>query len=198
MTRRGPGRTALVQCGFGVLCAAALWLSVAATAHAERFAIVGQCRGGAPNGDYELWDFRGRLRVAGAFSQGRKTGTFIFWGAGGARSAVIPYDGDAKSGTVALWYAARDGKSEAGKKLEAPYVDDRLHGIVRSWHSNGAARAEYRYERGELIEARAWSAIGAVLSDAEARNLAQRDAAVDRQIIESLLRVVGEHLPGCE
>ena len=195
---RGPGSTALVQCGLGVLCAAALWLSVAATAHAESFAVVGQCRGGAPNGDYELWDFRGRLRVAGAFSQGRKTGTFIFWGAGGARSAVIPYDGDAKSGTVALWYAARDGKSETGKKLEAPYVEDRLHGIVRSWHPNGAARAEYRYERGELIEARAWTATGTALSDEEARKLAQRDIAADRQVIESLLRVVREPLPGCE
>jgi len=175
-----------------------LWLCVAGGARSEDYAVVGQCRAGVPNGEYELWDFRGRLRVACAFSQGRKTGTFIFWGPAGARIAVIPYDGDAKSGTMALWYAARDGTTEAGRKLEAPYIEDRLNGVVRSWHPSGAARAEYRYERGELIEARAWTTAGDALSEAEARNLAQSDTAADRQVLESLLRLVGEHLPGCE
>ena len=198
MKRRRAARAAIALRGWPVACAAALCLCLAGVARSEDYAVVGQCRAGVPNGEYELWDFRGRLRVAGAFSQGRKTGTFIFWGPAGARIAVIPYDGDAKSGTMALWYAARDGTTEAGRKLEAPYVEDRLNGVVRSWHPNGAARAEYRYERGELIEARAWTTAGDTLSDAEARSLAQRDAAANRQVLESLLRLVGEHLPGCE
>jgi len=194
--RRGAA-AATARCGWPVVCAAALWLCVSGVAQSEEFAIVGQCRAGAPNGEYELWDFRGRLRVAGAFSQGRKTGTFIFWASAGARIAVIPYDGDAKSGTVALWYTARDGRSETGRKLEAPYVEDRLNGIVRSWHPNGTARAEYRYERGELIDARAWSAAGAALSEGAARDLARRDEDADRRALDGLLALVAGHLPGC-
>jgi hypothetical protein len=69
---------------------------------------------------------------------------------------------------------------------------------VRSWHPNGAARTEFRYERGELIEARAWTDGGAALPDADARNLALRDADANRQVLETLLGVVREHLPRCE
>ena len=198
MTGRRVARAVAAPCGLRVMCAAALWICLIGPARSEDYAVVGQCRAGVPNGEYELWDFHGRLRVAGAFSQGRKTGTFIFWTAAGARIAVIPYDADARSGTVALWYTAPDGQVEAGRKLEAPYVDDRLHGVVRSWHPNGAARAEYRYERGELIEARAWSDAGAALPEADARGLALRDADADRQVLEALLGVVREHLPRCE
>ena len=53
--------------------------------------------------------------VVGAFAQGRMTGTFIFWSAAGARVAVMPFDNDAKSGTVALWYTPPDGRPEAGR-----------------------------------------------------------------------------------
>ena len=180
------------------LCATALWLTVAGTAQSESYAVVGQCRAGVPNGAYELWDLRGRLRVVGAFAQGRKTGTFIFWTATGARLAVIPYDDDARSGTVALWYTAADGRVETGRKLEAPYVDDRLHGVVRSWHANGVQRAEYRYERGELIEARAWAEAGAVLPYADARSLAQRDAEADQKVLDALLFLLRANLPACE
>ena len=198
MRLRASARAGAALRGWLFACAAALWLGMAGGARGEDYAVVGQCRSGVPNGEYELWDFQGRLRVAGAFSQGRKTGTFIFWAPAGARIAVIPYDGDAKSGTVALWYPARDGATEAGRKLEAPYVEDRLNGVVRSWHPNGTARAEYRYERGELIEARAWSSAGAALSEASARDLARRDETGDRRALESLLRLVSRHLPGCE
>ena len=191
-------RAATALRGWLFACTAALWLCWAGGARSEDYAVVGRCRSGAPNGEYELWDFRGRLRVAGAFSQGRKTGTFIFWAPAGARIGVIPYDGDAKSGTVALWYAARDGRTEAGRKLEAPYVEDRLNGIVRSWHPNGAARAEYRYERGELLEARAWNAAGVALSEAAARDQARRDEDADRRALDRLVALVVGHRPACE
>jgi hypothetical protein len=179
------------------LAIGALLASVAGAVQAQNFTVVGACRSGQPNGAYELHMEDGRLRVVGAFSHGRKTGTFIFWTESGARLAVIPYDEDARSGTLALWYAAPGGRVEAGRKLEAPYVDDRLHGIVRSWHASGAPRAEYRYERGELTGARAWTEAGAELPEAEARSLALRDAEVDQQFCDALLAVVREHLPPC-
>jgi antitoxin component YwqK of YwqJK toxin-antitoxin module len=140
----------------------------------------------------------GRLRAVGAFAQGRMTGTFIFWTAGGARIAVIPFDNDARTGTVALWYTAPDGSTETGHKLEAPYLDDRPHGIKRSWYAGGTPRAEYRYEHGTLLEARAWTERGAALTDAEARALAMRDAATDDRYFASLVDTVRGNLPACE
>jgi hypothetical protein len=178
-------------------CVACAYLLAAAPALAQAY-VVGQCRGGMPNGGYELHAADGRLRIAGAFSQGHKTGTFIFWTTAGARIAVIPFDEDRKSGTVALWYTAPDGRAEAGRKLEAPYVDDHLHGVVRSWHANGSLRGEYRYERGAVIDARAWSASGVPLPAAEAQSLAVGDAASDEAFYASLLAVVGDNLPACD
>jgi antitoxin component YwqK of YwqJK toxin-antitoxin module len=187
------GAPRLSRLGF-IACA---YLVAAAPAVAQPN-VVGHCRGGVPNGAYELHAADGRLRVAGAFSLGHKTGTFIFWSAGGARVAVMPFDEDAKSGTVALWYATADGRTEAGRKLEAPYVDDRLHGVVRSWHANGTLRAVYRYDRGVLIGARAWSESGVALADAEARSLSEHDAAADEAFYASLLALVRDNPPACD
>ena len=170
----------------------------AGQALAQPYVVVGQCRYGVPNGGYELRMPDGRLRVVGAFAQGRMTGTFIFWSAAGARVAVMPFDNDAKSGTVALWYTPPDGRLEAGRSLEAPYVDDRPHGIVRSWHPDGTPRAEYRYEHGVLSDARAWSDSGTALAGTEAEQLAARDAANNEKLYASLLAVIRENLPPCE
>ena len=170
----------------------------AGQALAQPYVVVGQCRYGVPNGGYELRMPDGRLRVVGAFAHGRMTGTFIFWSAAGARVAVMPFENDAKSGTVALWYTPPDGRIETGRKLEAPYVDDRPHGIVRSWHPDGMPRAEYRYEHGVLADARAWSDSGMALAGTEAEHLAVRDAANDERLYASLLAVIRENLPACE
>jgi hypothetical protein len=104
-------------------------------------------------------------------------GTFIFWAANGQRVAVIPYDGDAKSGTVATWYAEPAARGDLRRKLEAPYVRDVLHGLTRSWHASGRLRGEYRYERGELVEARGWAENGARLHEEEVRRMAGVDRA---------------------
>jgi len=165
---------------------------------AQGYDVVGHCRGGVPNGAYELKTPNGQVRVVGAFSQGRMTGTFIFWNAAGARLAVLPLDNDTRSGTIALWYTAPDGRSEKGHKLEAPYVEDRLHGIKRSWYPDGTRRTEARYERGELAEARAWSESGAPLPEADARALATRDAEADERAYASLVALVRQHPPVCE
>ena len=177
----------------GVFVAAA-----AAPALSQPFAVVGACRNGQPNGAYELRMEDGRLRVAGAFVYGRKTGTFIFWSESGARIAVIPYDDDARSGTVALWYVSTGAGVETGRRLEAPYVENRLNGLVRSWYPDGARKAEDRYEQGELVEARGWTEAGTPLPEADARNLAAGDADANQRFCDSLLALVRENLPRCE
>lgn len=176
-------------------CACAL---AATPSFAQPYVVVGTCRADVPNGGYELRMPDGRLRVVGAFAQGRMTGTFIFWTAGGARAAVLPLDNGEKSGTVALWYTDPGAAVEAGRQLEAPYVDDRRHGIERSWHRNGTPRSEYRYEHGVLTEARAWSAAGEPLSEAAARALAASDAEADDQCYATLLALVHDNMPPCE
>ena len=126
--------------------ALALALGSAAAA-AQSFDVVGACRAGVPNGAYELHAPDGRIRVVGAFAQGRKTGTFIFWNSRGARVAVIPYDDDARTGTIALWHTAPGAGREFKRKLEAPYVANQLHGIKRSWYPDGRPRADATRQR---------------------------------------------------
>ena len=172
--------------------------ALAPPAMAESLVVEGTCRDGEPNGAYTLRSADGRLRVAGALAKGRRTGTFLFWAERGARIAIVPYDIDRKAGTIALWYAPPAGALEAPRKSEAAYVDDRLHGEKRSWHPNGNPRTDLRYERGELVTARAWVEAGAPLSDDEARDIAARDLVTDEQFYATLEALVAEHRPKCE
>ncbi len=182
----------------------ALWSLVSSLAlaplllQAQTFDVVGACRNGAANGAYELRTDDGRLRVAGAFAHGRKTGTFIFWNSAGARVAVIPYQGDQKSGTVALWYTSPGARREFRRKLEAPYVADKLNGIKRSWHSRGTRRAEIRYQHGVLIDAQAWEEDGTPRPKAEADAQAFADELTDRQFCAVLEALIRDHAPRCE
>lgn len=185
----GPGET---------LAAGVLFASFATVSAAQAFDVVGSCREGLPNGAYELRATDGRLRAVGALAHGKKTGTFIFWTTNGARVAVIPFDEDARNGTVAVWYSGERDWIEGGRKLEARYVDDRRHGLTRSWYTNGAPRSEYRYEQGRLIEARAWTDTGRALPEADAQDLAPRDAESDQALINSLVGLVDDHLPRCD
>jgi len=177
---------------------AAAALIAAPIAPAQQLVIGGTCRDGEPQGAYTLRAADGRLRVAGALAKGRRTGTFLFWSERGSRIAVIPYDDDRKTGTVAVWYAPPSPEADAPRKSEAAYVDDRLHGEKRSWYPNGKPRTRLRYEHGELIEAHAYAPSGATLSDAEARRRAQRDAATDQAFYATLEALVAQHSPKCE
>ena len=158
----------------------------------------GGCRDGEPNGAYTLRVADGRLRVAGAFARGHRTGTFVFWSDRGSRVAVVPYDDDRKTGTIAVWYPPSAPSADAPRKSESAYVDDRLHGEKRSWFASGKPRTRLRYERGQLVEARAWNAAGAPLSEAAARAQAVRDAAADEAFYATLEALVAEHRPNCE
>jgi hypothetical protein len=156
------------------------------------------CRDGAANGAYELRMPDGRLRILGAFAKGRRTGTFLFWSSTGARIAVVPYDDDAKVGTVAVWYSPATPQAEPRRKLEAAYAAGARHGITRSWHANGRQRTEYLYERGSLVAVRAWSEAGVPLADAEARRVAERDASADTEVLSGLERTIAENGPRCD
>jgi hypothetical protein len=160
--------------------------------------IEGACRDGEPNGIYTLRSGDGRLRVAGAFAKGRRTGTFVFWDERGIRIAVVPYDTDRKAGTVALWYAPPASGADAPRKSEATYVEDRLHGEKRSWHPNGNPRTDLRFEQGVLVAARAWIEAGAPLPEAEALELAARDVVTDERFYATLEALVAEYRPRCE
>ncbi len=160
--------------------------------------VTGACREGVPNGAYEFRMPDGRLRIVGAFAKGRRTGTFLFWTASDARIAVIPYDDDAKVGTVALWYPPARPRGEPRRKQESAYAAGVLHGITRSWHPNGARRAEYRYEHGSLAAALAWTDSGAPLTEPEARRIAERDRATDADYYAGLERTIAENAPRCD
>ena len=179
--------------GAGVLVA-----SIGAQAAAPELVVSVGCRDGAPNGAYELRQPDGRLRILGAFARGRRTGTFLFWSANGDRTAVIPYDDDAKVGTVALWYPPSIPLTEPRRKLEAPFAAGIRHGLTRSWHANGRPRAEYLYEHGKLVTARAWSEQGASLAEVDARRAAERDLAADGEYVASLERTIAENGPRCD
>ncbi len=175
-----------------VLCTAT---SLAATAS---YVVTGQCRDGRPHGAYELRMPDGQLRVAGAFNQGKRIGSFLFWSSSGVRIALLPFADDALEGTVALWYSVGDSRSLPKPKLEASYVAGRPDGVARSWNPDGRPRAQYRYAQGALAEAHAWSAGGAALSEAEARALALHDAAEDLRFYNTLEAIVRDNPPNCE
>lgn len=173
-------------------------LLVPGGALAQRLETLGNCRDGLANGAFELRMPNGQLRVAGAFAKGRRTGTFIFWNAAGARVAVVPYDDNSKKGTVALWYPPAGARGEIARKVGTPYSDGDMHGVVRAWHPDGSPRGEYRYANGTLVAARAWTAGGASLTEAKARAQADRDAAQNEQYCAMLERLIADNEPRCD
>ncbi len=178
------------------LCLLAL-VVVAAGAGAQDYAIEGSCRDGTLHGNYELRGGNGQVRVVGAFSRGKRTGSFLFWSSSGTRIAQLPFDDDIFSGTLALWYAPGARQGEARQKLEATYVAGKLHGRKRSWYPDGQLRAEYRYDQGALVEARVFSESGKAFDPAAARAQAATDLAMDDRFYATLDEIIRSHRPPC-
>lgn len=178
--------------------AAACAALAAAVVSAQDLTVEGGCRDGQPHGAYEVKGPGGTVRAVGAFAKGRRTGSFLFWSESGARIAQLPYDDDVLSGTVALWYPPAGRGGDARPRLEATYSHGRLSGAKRSWHPDGRLRAEYRYEQGSLVSARAFAESGKALPESEARALAQRDLAADDRQYASLEAFVRAHAPRCD
>jgi hypothetical protein len=181
------------------LCLAlACALPAAAAARADpTFRVGGQCRDGAAQGGYTLHAGDGRLRVQGAFSQGQRVGSFIFWSTAGVRVAHLPFDADELNGTVSLWYPDARPATEAPRKSTAGYRNGRRHGLTRSWYPGGRLRAESDYADGSLVSARAWSETGRPYDEARAREIAERDRAADVEYVDTLLALVRRHMPDC-
>ena len=181
----------------GLAAAIAITLSPAQSAQAQAMQAQGSCRDGLPHGAYELHGPSGQLRVAGAFSRGQRTGSFLFWSSSGARLAQLPFEAGELSGTLALWYMPGPGGAAARPKLEAVYARGRLAGLKRSWFPNGALRAELAYDNGVLTGARAFDEAGRAMREQDARALATRDEAADRDYLASLDDIVRQNLPRC-
>ena len=175
----------------------ALALALSTGAQAEGFRVEGSCRDGYAHGLYELRDDKGTVRAVGAFNRGKRTGSFLFWTASGAREAQLPFDEDILSGTVAMWWPAPP-RGDARPRLEASYVRGKRTGPLRTWYASGKPKTETQYEAGELRAARAMTEAGGRLPDAAARALAERESADADALLGSLMSLVGANLPHCE
>jgi len=185
-------------CGLlrAVVAACVVSASAAAPAQPGGSSLVthGGCRDGVANGGFEVRSPAGRLRVAGAFHEGRRTGTFIFWTAGGERIAVVPFDNDVRNGTIALWH---DVAGHA-RRLEAPYVRGVAHGMHRGWQRNGSRLFEVEYDHDRVASVIAWSASGKPLAEAEARRIVAEARRRDEAVLAGLETMIAQHRPVCD
>lgn len=169
-----------------------------AGADAPTWVVDGSCRDGQPHGRYELRNGDGALRVAGAFNYGKRTGSFIFWTAAGARVAHIPYEEDVRNGTLATWYDVRRAGGEPPRRFESVWRQGMRDGLTRTWYVDGRHRSETEYARGRQVASAGWTNAGTRLTERAARDLAERDAAAADAYYAELETLVRNHLPRCD
>jgi hypothetical protein len=164
----------------------------------EAFVLDARCRDGRPQGAYRLRDADGQLRVAGAFDEGVRTSSFLFWRANGARAAQVPYDDNGRvNGTLATWFDADPGR-EPTMRFESEVRAGVRQGETRSWYADGRPRTRADYDAGRILTAEAWDERGRSLRGDAARALAARDARdADAEAVQrdALIR---EHMPRCD
>jgi hypothetical protein len=169
-----------------------------AAAPAESYVVDGGCRDGLAQGRYELRTAGGTLRAAGAFNHGRRTGSFIFWDPSGARIAHIPYDDDARHGTLASWYEGAAAGAEPARRQESTWREGLRDGPMRTWFRDGHRRSEADFAHGTLVAATAWSDAGTKSTERVARDVVERDAAAADALYTNLEALVRTHLPHCD
>ena len=157
----------------------------------------GNCRDGRPQGPYELRTGEGQLRVAGAFNDGARTGSFIFWSDAGVRIAHLPFDHGLLNGTVAIWYEAPPGR-EPPRRFESAWRRGKRDGETRSWYRDGHPRALTQYAAGRITASAGWTDTGARMADAAAGEAAQQDATAIDALYDELDALVREHMPRCD
>jgi hypothetical protein len=180
-----------------LLIAASLMATGIAGAQSPTWTVDGNCRDGRPHGPYQLRSGSGQLRIAGAFNEGKRTGSFIFWTADGVRAAHVPYDDDLRNGTVALWYEGPPGR-EPPPRFESVWHHGTRDGATRSWYTNGRRRSETDYAGGRIAGTIGWTDTGAPVTDAVAHEMAGHDAGVADAIYASLDALIRDHSPHCE
>jgi hypothetical protein len=157
----------------------------------------GNCRDGRPQGPYQLRSGDGQLRIAGAFNEGKRTGSFIFWTAEGVRAAHVPYDDDLRNGTVAIWYDGPPGR-EPPRRFESVWHHGKRDGATRAWYEDGRRRSETDYAGGSIAGTVGWTDAGESVPAAVAREMAEHDAGVADAIYANLDALIRDHLPRCE
>ena len=154
------------------------------------------CRDGRAQGPYELRDAGGQLRVAGAFNEGTRTGSFIFWRGNGVREAHVPYDNGLRSGTVATWYEGASDR-EPPRHAEWEWRHGVRDGTTRTWYPDRHPRSETEYAKGAIVSSRAWSDAGERLADDAARALAESDERDADAAYAGLNDLIASHMPNC-
>jgi hypothetical protein len=118
-------------------------------------------RAGRREGPYRAWYPKGRLKIEGAYAEGKKAGRWTYWhgngilGGRGQRKEEGEYRDGKEHGPWTRWHAL-------GPRLEAgPYVDGRREGRWTTWSEIGVklAEGEYREDR-EIGAWLRWSARG--------------------------------------
>lgn len=175
--------------------AAAALVSGALAAPAD-LAAKGGCRDGRAQGPYELRDAGGQLRVAGAFNEGTRTGSFIFWRGNGVREAHVPYDIGLRNGTVATWYEGASDR-EPPRHVESEWRHGVRDGTTRTWYPDGHPRSETEYAKGAIVSSGAWSDAGERLADDAARALAESDEQAADAAYAGLNDLIASHMPNC-
>ena len=188
------GGAARVACAIAGFAAAAVAAS-ALGAPADLTAKAG-CRDGRAQGPYQLRNAGGQLRIAGAFNEGTRTGSFIFWRDSGVREAHVPYDNGLRNGTVATWY---DGPAdrEPPRHVESEWRGGLREGTTRTWYPDGHLRSQTEYAKGRLVTARAWSDAGEGLADDAARTLAESDEKAADAAYGQRSDLIATHMPDC-
>ena len=189
------GRAAPLAHALAALAALAM-AAPAAAAPATPWSVDGGCRDGRPQGPYQLRSGDGQLRIAGAFNEGMRTGSFIFWRANGVREAHVPYDNGVRNGTVATWYEGPPGR-EPVRHFESAWRHGRRDGETRSWYPDGHRRSQTQYASGRIVSALAWTQAGDALPEPAARELAARDAQAADAEYSARDALIGLHLPQC-
>jgi len=158
--------------------------------------IIGGCRDGRAQGPYQLRGDDGQLRIAGAFNEGRRTGSFIFWRPNGVREAHVPYDNGTRNGTVATWYEGPSGR-EPARHIESAWRHGRRDGETRTWYPDGGRRSQTQYANGRIVSSVGWTDAGDVLPDRAARELALHDAQSADAAYARRDALITEHMPRC-
>ena len=165
-------------------------------APAVAWTVNGGCRDGRPQGPYQLRSDDGQLRIAGAFNEGTRTGSFIFWRENGVREAHVPYDNGVRNGTVAAWYDGAPGR-EPARHFESAWRHGARDGETRSWYPDGHRRSQTRYANGRIVATLGWTDAGQALSDAAARALALRDAQAADADYAKRDALITQHMARC-
>jgi len=169
-----------------------------AGAQSPAYVADGNCRDGLAHGRYELRTASGSLRATGAFNHGRRTGSFIFWDAAGARVAHIPYDDDVRNGTLATWYPPRTAGADPAHRFESAFRHGVRDGLTRTWYRDGHRRTEAEFAGGELVAAAGWSDAGAKLPERAAHEIVERDARDASAVYDALEILVRANPPRCD